>query len=78
MGKVQDAFDACGPARDEDGCTVTQRTYEALRKQNEKMKEVLQWIGYPKRGSDSEAWDIQDAANHIQNNFTREELDLDA
>lgn len=43
--------------------------------QYEKMKELLRWIGYPRRGTDEEYSDIFDAAKDIQANFKLEDLE---
>lgn len=42
---------------------------------NERFKDLLRQIGYPRRGTDEEKMDIFDAANLIQSNFTADDLD---
>lgn len=42
---------------------------------HEKMKELLRWIAYPRRGTDEEYSDIFDAAKDIQANFKLEDLE---
>lgn len=56
----------------------TETEIEMLKTENAKMKELLQWIGYPKRGTVEADMDIYEAAQLIQDNFTREQLGLDA
>jgi hypothetical protein len=41
---------------------------------NERFKDLLRRIAYPRRGTDEEKMDIFDAAKLIQSNFTAEEL----
>ncbi len=41
---------------------------------NERLKDLLRQIGYPRRGTDEEKMDIFDAAKLIQSNFTAIEL----
>jgi hypothetical protein len=42
---------------------------------NERVKDLLRQIAYPRRGTDEEKMDIFDAAKLIQSNFTVDELD---
>lgn len=45
-----------------------------LRHQNERFKDLLRQIGYPRRGTEEECMDIFDAARLIQVNFSLQDL----
>ena len=46
-----------------------------LHAQNKRMKQILQIIAYPKRGTDEEYQDIQSVAELIQNTYTCKQLE---
>ena len=46
-----------------------------LHAQNKRMKQILQIIAYPRRGTDEESRDIQSMAELIQGVYTSEQLE---
>lgn len=46
-----------------------------LFRKNERFKEILRQIAYPRRGTEEEARDIFDYAKIIQDNFSLEDLE---
>ena len=49
--------------------------YKKIEHLNARFKDLLRQIGYPRRGTEEEYMDIQDAANLIQSNFSIDDLE---
>ena len=61
--------------REIDTCTRGESCICKKEQTLQRMADILLKIGYPCRGSEEEQFDIFDAANFIQSNFTSVELE---